>query len=553
MTEPLYFSPKNKKVLLRFAIVLGLTLLSVYFVYKDLNQPILGIDDAYIFFVYAENFLAGEGFVYNTGSEPVEGFSSMLWEIVVIIAFGSSIYPELFLLFINIVLSSFAITTLWIFVDNGVQFTISGLLLVGWVFSSPSYIIWTTLTLMDTAIWSVILVIGTILVLSSHHKKYLLQFLIIITLLCRPEGMLWALIFIALAGLITNTISGRKVAFAEARSLFATYCVALFVLIAFRLLYFGYPLPNTYYAKVSSDKIYNIKEGLKYIISYIYLYKVVLIGFLPSVAGFILNMGRVFSTLKKEVSSDHELTQIRYFSLCVISLIGFLVPILNGGDHFALFRFYQSIWPLIFLPAIWMIKVIDVKIPKRFFYSIFIPAISLFVIFQQPNPISSPLYRNIIIEFIATKDGKQTGDSLSRLFPDKPPSVGVITAGAFAFKYEGYVFDVMGLNDAEIAHAPGKRYGVKNHAGFSKEIFLKYQPDIFLPLVGKRDDLLRVWDLGFDYRNTVLKGLLNDDGFLKLYKPCIIAKDDITFTAYIHVDYLRYLAEKNFIIEIING
>jgi hypothetical protein len=44
-----------------------------------LNVARLGIDDAYIFFVYADNFANGNGMVYNVDSERVEGFSSMLW------------------------------------------------------------------------------------------------------------------------------------------------------------------------------------------------------------------------------------------------------------------------------------------------------------------------------------------------------------------------------------------------------------------------------------------------------------------------------------------
>lgn len=36
-------------------------------------------------------------------------------------------------------------------------------------------------------------------------------------------------------------------------------------LILWRLSYFGYPLPNTYYAKVSSDILSNLKHGIGYL------------------------------------------------------------------------------------------------------------------------------------------------------------------------------------------------------------------------------------------------------------------------------------------------
>ena len=42
----------------------------------------IGVDDANIFFVYAKNLAEGHGFVYNAGGERVEGYSSMLWTLI---------------------------------------------------------------------------------------------------------------------------------------------------------------------------------------------------------------------------------------------------------------------------------------------------------------------------------------------------------------------------------------------------------------------------------------------------------------------------------------
>ena len=45
-------------------------------------SPATGIDDANIFFVYARNVSAGDGFVFNPGRERVEGFTSLLWVLI---------------------------------------------------------------------------------------------------------------------------------------------------------------------------------------------------------------------------------------------------------------------------------------------------------------------------------------------------------------------------------------------------------------------------------------------------------------------------------------
>ena len=42
-------------------------------------------EDAFIDFRYAQNLTAGQGFVFNAGEEPVEGFSNFLWLIIIYI------------------------------------------------------------------------------------------------------------------------------------------------------------------------------------------------------------------------------------------------------------------------------------------------------------------------------------------------------------------------------------------------------------------------------------------------------------------------------------
>jgi len=73
-------------------------------------RPFLGIDDAYIYFVYAKNLVNGHGFVYNVGSERVEGFTSMLW--VLICSASYKIFSEAYfrqaLMLLNILMAGAA-------------------------------------------------------------------------------------------------------------------------------------------------------------------------------------------------------------------------------------------------------------------------------------------------------------------------------------------------------------------------------------------------------------------------------------------------------------
>ena len=63
--------------------VIFLALLGILFALASISLHLLdtdniGVDDANIFFVYAKNLAEGNGLVYNTGGERVEGFSSLL-------------------------------------------------------------------------------------------------------------------------------------------------------------------------------------------------------------------------------------------------------------------------------------------------------------------------------------------------------------------------------------------------------------------------------------------------------------------------------------------
>src|SRR5919108_54282 len=95
----------------RFNVVAAflLCLPASFLALDKLEYPLIGIDDANIYFVYAKNLANGHGFVYNVGGERVEGFTSLLWTLIAAMAFKFSAYPELILLIINVTLVSLGI------------------------------------------------------------------------------------------------------------------------------------------------------------------------------------------------------------------------------------------------------------------------------------------------------------------------------------------------------------------------------------------------------------------------------------------------------------
>src|SRR5579859_8136383 len=149
----------------RICILAILLCCTVIAAYSLIGRPGLAIDDADIFIAYGQHAVAGRGLVYTLGEGPVEGFSSPLWQLIVIVAYTINLAPKLCLLAVSILVMAVALGTLWHAIDGPTPLSLAGLLLLIWVFSAPAFIIWTSVTLMDTALWTSVLIIGTVLAL----------------------------------------------------------------------------------------------------------------------------------------------------------------------------------------------------------------------------------------------------------------------------------------------------------------------------------------------------------------------------------------------------
>ena len=86
------------KLILKYLLILIITCLSTYLAFLQLGKPLIGIDDANIFFVYARNFANGNGFVYHPGGERVEGFSSVLWVMICSLGYITTKNPEILII-----------------------------------------------------------------------------------------------------------------------------------------------------------------------------------------------------------------------------------------------------------------------------------------------------------------------------------------------------------------------------------------------------------------------------------------------------------------------
>lgn len=512
-----------------FLLALVLTILDYFY----LGRPHLGIDDANIFLNYAHHFAKGEGFVFNTGGERVEGFTSMLWVLICSAFYKLSSRPEPLLALFLLIITSITITLVYREIRKDIELYGNSFFrkYFRWIYSAyivcigPSFIAWSVLSLMENAVWNLLFITIIILLLQTYStgtlsmaKKIILVILGPLLILCRPEGLAWGLFF-TLTLLWIMKKNNRNLLLPLL--FFATSACTVALLTYFRLHYFGYPLPNTYYSKVSSDRIYNAMEGFKYATGFITGYNP-LVTFLAG--GTLLFL--LYSCTRK--------TPGRIVLVSIITGLGILLPFTTGGDHFGGFRFYQDLLLLVIwgLPAIlWLYRESKSQYAGNALVYLglvpflFCALVGVNTLYGLRNGTNTQLN----FEFSLASEGRDMAKDLNHFWASGPkPSIGIIAVGGFGLIYGGNTIDLMGLNNTLMGHSPGKRIGIKNHAAFNKDIFYQLQSDLILPKIvaDKKTAISQYADFlnPFNFDNRAMKNIFNDDRFRQEYTCVMVTK-----------------------------
>ena len=544
---------------------------------NQLQVENIGVDDANIFFVYAKNFAEGHGFVYNVGGERVEGFSSMLWTLLLAVVFLVFSKPEPAILFLNLVFGAVTLSCLINFIREWIRrcigkpispfLGVAGFLLLVWSMVSPGFVIWTTITLMENGLWTMLAVLSTLQMLKfaqsevpSFRTRVTFALLLSLVILCRPEGMLWGAI-LGICSFLGRWLQSRRFGRSFREVIIpVSACVFTFTgLIAFRLWYFGYQFPNTYYAKVSPDRVYNLIEGAKYSVHFH------LSNWLIPVLTLVIMFGvwkLSLAVLQRIRFSDSNISAHRALDIPVglismVLLVGGIIPVLVGGDHFQFFRFYQVVWPMLPLPLLMLFGPI---LAERINLSLHLKTLllllvtGLLLVFPRDSWFDIGPGHRIRSEFNIVKRDRALGDILNLSFAKaERPSIGVVAAGAIALVYEGKVVDMMGLNNLDMAHAEGDRKGRKNHAAFNKDVLLRQAPEILTPFIVESVEILAAAHKeqmihGEEHPDgDLLKGLRSEQRFLDIYQlGALRILDGKLLGGWFHKDYIKSLRENWF-------
>ena len=306
-------------------------------------------EDAYITYRFARNVVEGHGFVWNVGGQPVEGFSNFLWVQLSVAALKLGLDPVHVTQTVGVMAGVGTLLVTWMFARRvlgispvGALFTVAALAAAGplaaWASSGMETVFFTWCV--TSAVYS------ASRFSSSADGRYALltAFALFAATLTRPEGFGIAVIILAAMTVLSATRAQQRRAVAMA----ITYGLAFAVYFAWRYATFGYPLPNTFYAKTGGGPaqywrgfVYLAYFGLHY-----------LAPWTPWMVLFAWHASERFrfpgiSIAAASVRTDQRVAGLVITGTVIASYLGYVM--LVGGDYMAMYRFIVPVLPLMFV------------------------------------------------------------------------------------------------------------------------------------------------------------------------------------------------------------
>jgi hypothetical protein len=429
--------------------------------HQDLSGHAWGADDAYITYRYVENFLRGDGLVFNPG-EHVEGYSTFLYVFLLAalaLPFGSAMYP----LSVGLNLTFAALALLCFFRHIQGRFgrrnaTIAALLLA---LCPPLWLavasgLETALVLfLQLAVW---LAADRVVTSRRPSMPYILTGGLVLLMLARADGF----VFVGIA-LVYLAVNGRlKVA--------AGCGLAVAVLVApyflWRYSYYGAFLPNTYYAKVAGTVYERVRFATRQLIDL--SMSVGLLSYLMlTAAGF----GAACRHFRWRRARGGE--AIPFEMLAAVGWVGYWLFI--GGDalneRFLLVLFALGISALIR----------GVRYELRTRAGAFLLAM---VLVLQLAPLATDA------RFRFSPDKYDRWKTLGRFLGENHPgkSVAVDAAGKIPYFSGLYAIDMLGLADTHVAHLDA-RFIFPGHSKSDANYVFRRRPDLIAAFIDTGADL----------------------------------------------------------------
>lgn len=418
--KPMTVHADNQSSILQSPLFAGFLIPLLGFLPAAMYLRYYSIDDVFISFRYAAHLAQGHGLEWNLGGAPVEGFSNFLW--VIILAAAR-------LLGFDIVSASeilgfcLGIANLWLFgllcrrLWPNVRYWWLPVMILA---VNPEWVMW-TMSGLEIALFCLFLLISTLALTADRRRRvWLLSVGLAGLSLTRPEGFALAVIPLA-----CGWFADRHQPLRTRLTTYGIPAIALVVatlgLVLFRLSYFGYPLPNTVYAK-GSERLRSVRQVGEWIVFGI-----------PFYAAWLL-------AARARRNVCHAWVFASSFALIVLQII-IVLPV-NPVMYF-MHRYQIAFFPLLILP----LPLLLVKTQNWRRWAGPALGILIFVWTLQGWPESSR--RSRAVQYTMEKQLDVAAYLLS--LPDHP-TIATCDAGRIPYWTDLPTHDVAGLCDTEWGH-----------------------------------------------------------------------------------------------------
>lgn len=457
-----------------------------------LHYGICTQDDAFISFRYAENWAAGFGWVFNTG-EFIEGFSNPLWTGLFGIIFwlnGDPVQWSLLLGYFSILFLVFSTHHLLVTLKTPSKLIWVGTSLIA---LDPSMVLEAVQGLESVFYAGLVPLMISVGIRERQEKRlHLLSLLLSMTLcLTRPEAPL--IVGLLYSGLWLSDFDWK-------RSLVPLLSIGTFLILLTigRLLYFGDPLPNTFYAKIGG---WAGTRGVVYCWLHLKHHPVLWLGLFASLG------------LYKDMS-------VRLLWCILIPYLFYIISI--GGDFKPTSRFLLPAGGLLVALTIQTVQHFSARWTRPIIISIICLALfSRTTLLSKTNSWAETRRNNLVAR-------KVVGDWLARHTP--PNTVlAMHSIGVVPFYAQRHTIDMWGLTNRTIAKTPTSSFGtgMAGHEKTNPTYVFSKNPDLYLPEDGFFQPTKKM--------QTIEPNFPSD--FADKYKPISIPIEGSWLNIWVHQDF----------------
>jgi hypothetical protein len=437
------------------------------------------VDDAYISFRYARNAAQGHGLLFTPSEQPVEGYTNFLWTVLMV---------PLYWLDINVPLASILLGMLLALACLGLVYRLAadylaigswqGVLAVFLLAADGSFALW-AVSGMETHLFALLLLLGALgyrYEMDDEQRWPLSGICFVLAAMTRPEGLL------VFALTVLHQLFTRYYRHQRLLTYQDIWRIGLFFMIwsswfFLRWNYYGYPLPNTFYAKVTLESTdAQWARGLAHVDTFVWIH-----------------LGKAFLVLAVGALFVRSWSWMGSYLLLIVTVYSAYIAFV-GGD-WSIGRFFAPLLPMYYLLVAapigviigWLLEIGKISKPTHIAPLLVSVALVLALCYFNMSSWNGEyaLYVQRFDVGLASQARTEAGLWLHKHVPDDA-LIAVDAAGQIPYYAELPTIDMFGINDLYIAHLSleelaelGKTMGagVPGHEKMDWDYVMNQEPD----------------------------------------------------------------------------